>query len=170
MFEFMITGIFWQGLKIDGVLPLRWTVSGHTPTYQPKVAMQIDRVSPLRWAVSGCMPTYQPKVASTYNLPYFLYLSLTLPYCPRTLLGWWGQHLFTSLTLLQPSITRLQPSLSLLYHALTLLYHSLTLSISLPYTSVNLPQTSVSLPYTIVQPLNKNKIEAMQVDIDSKAY
>ena len=30
-----------------------------------------------------------PKVASTCNLPYFPYPTLTLPYCPRTLLGWW---------------------------------------------------------------------------------
>jgi hypothetical protein len=92
MFMLTINSIFWLGLKIDGVSPLRWAVSGHghTPTYQPKVVLQIDGVSPLRWAVSGHMPTYRHKVASTCNLPYFPYPTLTLPHCPLTLLGWWG--------------------------------------------------------------------------------
>ena len=58
MFVLTISSTFWWGLKIDGVSPLRWAVSGHTPTYQPKVAMQIDGVSPLRWEVSGRMSTY----------------------------------------------------------------------------------------------------------------
>ena len=156
MFVLTISSIFWQGLKIDGVSPLRWAVSGRKPTYQPKVALQIDGVSPLRWAVSGRSPSSRPKVASTCNLSYFPYPTLILPYCPLTLLGWWEQHPYASLTLL--------------YLSRTVLYHSLTLSVSLPYTSVNLPQTSVSLPYTMFQPLKSNKIEAIQIDIDSKAY
>jgi hypothetical protein len=89
MFMLAITSIFWYGLKIDGVLPFRWVVSGRMPTYRPRVALQIDGVSPLRWAITGSMPTYRPKVASTCNLPYFPYPTLILPYCPCTLLGWW---------------------------------------------------------------------------------
>jgi hypothetical protein len=38
MFVLTISSIFWRGLKIDGVLPFRWVVSGCTPTYRPKVA------------------------------------------------------------------------------------------------------------------------------------
>ena len=163
MFVLTISSIFWQGLKIDGVSPLRWAVSGRKPIYQPKVALQIDGVSPLRWAVSGRSPSSRPKVASTCNLSYFPYHTLILPYCPRTLLGWWEQHPYASLTLLYHSRTLLQSSC-------TLLYHSRTLSVSLPYTSVHLPYTSVSLPYTIFQPLKSNEIEAIQIDIDSKAY
>jgi hypothetical protein len=33
MFVLTISSIFWKGLKIDGVSPLRWAVSGRTPTY-----------------------------------------------------------------------------------------------------------------------------------------
>ena len=63
MFVLIINSSFWWGLKIDEVLPLRWAVSGRTPTYRPKVAYV----------------TYY-----TSRVPL-----LTLPYCPRTLLEWW---------------------------------------------------------------------------------
>ena len=33
MFVLTINSSFWWGLKIDGVSPLRWAMSGCTPTY-----------------------------------------------------------------------------------------------------------------------------------------
>ncbi len=152
MFVLTISSIFWQGLKIDGGVALK--VGGEWANWRFARACWFDICS---------------RPSNNLNqLPHVTYLTscvplLTLPYCPHTLLGWLEQHLYASLILLQPSLT-------LLYYSPTLLYHPLMLSISLPYTSVNHPQTSGSLPYTIIQPLNNNEIEAIQIDIDSKAY
>ncbi len=41
MFMLTIFSSFWWGLKIDRVLPLRWAVSGCTPTYRPKIASKL---------------------------------------------------------------------------------------------------------------------------------
>ena len=46
MFVLTINSSFQWGLKIDGVLPLRWAMSGCMPTYQPKVASKL----------TGCRP------------------------------------------------------------------------------------------------------------------